>query len=70
MSLLTCYDYNNRIISQIFNFYKNITAYIIGLSKNHFIKQLKNKIKFRYLKNLNKTILALKKDIKHENNQK
>ncbi len=51
-------------------YYKNISAYIIGLSKNYFVKQFKNKIQFKYLKNLKKTILIIKKEIKNQKNSK
>ena len=51
-------------------YYKNISAYIIGLSKNYFVKQFKNKIRFKYLKNLKKTILIIKKEIKNQKNSK
>ena len=47
-------------------YYKNITAYIIGSNKNYFTKQFKNKIKFKYFKNLKKVIIRLKKDIKND----
>ncbi len=49
-------------------YYKNIFAYIIGLNKNYFQNQFKNKIKFKYLKSLKNAILKIKKDIK--NNEK
>ena len=51
-------------------YYKNINAYIIGLNKDYFIKQFKNKIKFRYMKNLKNAILAIKDDIKEDNYKK
>ena len=51
-------------------YYKNIYAYIIGLNKNFFIKQFKNKINFKYTKNLKKTILIIKKIIKNDENPK
>ena len=47
-------------------YYKNISAYIIGKKKNFFIKQFKNKIKFKYLQNLKKTIFTLEKDLKND----
>ena len=50
--------------------FENITAYIIGLNKNYFVKQFKNKIKFKYTKTLRNAILAIKKDIKKDKNQK
>ena len=50
--------------------FENITAYIIGLNKNCFVKQFKNKIKFKYTKTLRNAILAIKKDIKKDKNQK
>ena len=51
-------------------YYKNINAYIIGLNKDYFIKQFKNKIKFKYMKNLKNAILAIKDDIKEDNCKK
>ncbi len=45
-------------------YYKNIFAYIIGLNKNYFLNQFKNKIKFKYFKSLKNVILKIKKDIK------
>ncbi len=51
-------------------YYKNIYAYIIGLNKNFFIKQFKNKINFKYTKNLKKTISIIKKIIKNDENPK
>mgnify|MGYP001422833168 FL=1 len=47
-------------------YYKNIFAYIIGTSKKFFIKQLKNKIKFKYIKNLKKAILIINKKIEND----
>ena len=51
-------------------YYKNVSAYIIGLNKNFFSSQFKNKISFKYLKNLKKTILAIKNEIKNDTNPK
>ena len=51
-------------------YYKNIRAYLIGLDKRKFLYQLKNKIKFIYLKNLKKAIKKIKKDIKTDNKLK
>ena len=51
-------------------YYKNVKAYIIGLNKKSFIDQFKNKIKFKYLKNLKKAILNIKNDIKKDPNNK
>tara|TARA_Y100000590_G_scaffold233503_1_gene263027 strand:- start:13266 stop:14555 length:1290 start_codon:yes stop_codon:yes gene_type:complete len=51
-------------------YFKNISAYIIGLNKNFFIKQFKNKIKFKYLKNLKNSILTIKKEIKNNKSSK
>ena len=50
--------------------FENITAYIIGLNKNYFVKQFKNKIKFKYSKHLKKAILTLKNDLKKDQNSK
>ena len=47
-------------------YYKNISAFIIGLKSNYFRQQFKNKIKFKYLKTLEKTILTIKKEIKQD----
>ncbi len=51
-------------------YYKNITAYIIGLNKNFFEKQFKKKIKFKYFEDIKKVILTLKKEIKKDINPK
>ena len=51
-------------------YYKNICAYIIGKNKNYFVNQFKNKINFKYLKNLKKAIIAIKNDIKKDKNKK
>ena len=47
-------------------YYKNISAYIIGLSKNFFMSEFKNKIKFKYLKYLKKTVLKIREEIKSD----
>ncbi len=47
-------------------YYKNIRAYIIGLDKNNFVKQFRNKIKFKYLKSLKNAIITIKKDISND----
>ena len=51
-------------------YYKNIRAYLIGLDKRKFLYQLKNKIKFIYLKNLKRALMKIKKDIKTDNKLK
>ncbi len=51
-------------------YFKNIKAYIIGLNKDHFVNQFKNKLKFEYLRNLNKAVLRIKNDIKKDNSRK
>ena len=51
-------------------YYKNIRAYLIGLDKRKFLHQLKNKIKFIYLKNLKRALMKIKKDIKKDNKLK
>ncbi len=51
-------------------YYKNIKAYIIGLSKCYFINQFKNKIDYKYLKHLKKALLAIKKDLKKDEKKK
>ena len=53
-----------------YEYCKNITAYIFGLNKNFFVNQFENKIKFKYIKNLEKVILTIKKDIKDDNKKK
>ena len=51
-------------------YYKNIKAYIIGLNKNNFVNQFKNKIRFKYFANLKDAILNLKNDIKYDQKDK
>ena len=51
-------------------YHKNIKAYIIGLNKKIFINQFKDKIKFKYVKNLKKAISNIKNDIKKDPNEK
>ena len=52
-------------------YYKNIKSlYYWPQQKSHFINQFKNKIHFKYLKNLKKAILAIKKDIKKDKKKK
>ena len=51
-------------------YYKNIFAYIIGFNKFYFINQFKNKIKFRYSKNLKNAILSIKNDLKKDRKKK
>ena len=51
-------------------YYKNISAYIIGLSKNFFMSEFKNKIKFKYLKYLKKTVLKIREEIKNDTKPK
>ena len=51
-------------------YYKNIKAYIIGLNKNYFVNQFKNKIRFKYIKKLKNAILQLKKILKEINIKK
>ena len=51
-------------------YYKNIFAYIIGLNKNFFAKQFRKKIKFKYLKNIEKTLLTIKNDMRNDKNLK
>ena len=51
-------------------YYKNIFAYITGLNKNYFIRQFKNKIRCKYIKNLKNLILNIKEDIKYDSNSK
>ena len=49
---------------------KNIKAYIIGLNRKYFENEFKNKINFKYLKNLKKAVLTIKNDIKNDNKNK
>ncbi len=51
-------------------YYKNIKAYIIGLDKQQFINQFKNKIDFKYLKHLKNAVLTIKKDINKDEKKK
>ena len=50
--------------------YNNITAFIIGLNKRYFVNQFKNKIKFKYFKNIKNAMFAIKRDIKKDLNKK
>ena len=51
-------------------YYKNITAYIIGLNKKFFVDQLKNKIKFKYFKSLKNAISTIKREINKDLHKK
>mgnify|MGYP001167952587 CR=1 FL=1 len=51
-------------------YFKNINAYIIGLNKIFFANQFKNKINFKYIKNLKDAIATIKNDIKIDKNKK
>ena len=51
-------------------YYKNINAYIIGINKNYFVNQFKNKIKFKYFGNLKIAISVIKKVMKKDINKK
>ena len=51
-------------------YYKNINIYIIGTNKKFFENQFKNKIKFKYFKNLKKAIYAIKRISKKDPNKK
>ncbi len=44
-------------------YFKNIKAYIIGLNKNYFINQFRNKIKSKYFGDTKKAISAIKNDM-------
>ena len=50
-------------------YYKNISAYIIGLNKNYFLNQFKNKIKFQYFKTIKNALFNIKKQIKNSKTQ-
>ena len=79
-ALLSTYENIYWIVGGIFKkgdkfvlkrkYYKNVKAYIIGLNKKSFIEQFKDKIKFKYSKNLKKAILIIKNDIKKDPNNK
>ena len=79
-ALLSTYENIYWIVGGIFKkgdkfvlkrkYYKNVKAYIIGLNKKSFIDQFKDKIKFKYSKNLKKAILIIKNDIKKDPNNK
>ncbi len=51
-------------------YFKNISAYIIGLDRKYFENQFNNKINYKYSKHLKKTISIIKKDIKNDKNKK
>ena len=51
-------------------YYKNIKTYIIGLKKNFFVNQFKNKIRYKYIKKLSIAIATIKQDIKRINIKK
>ena len=50
-------------------FYKNIKAYIIGKNKKYFQNQLKNKIKNKYVANLEKAFSEIKNEINKNKNK-
>ena len=78
--LLSSYDNIYWIVGGMFKkgdkfilekrYYKNIKAYIIGSNKKYFVNQFKNKIKFKYLKFLNKAILTIVEELKKDKNKK
>ena len=51
-------------------YHKNIKAYIIGSNNFYFINEFKNKINFKYSKNLKNAILTIKNDIKKDKKKK
>ena len=51
-------------------YFPNIKSYIYGKDKLIFSKILKSKIKSKYFLNLKKALLALKSDIRKDNNKK
>ena len=51
-------------------YYKNIRAYIFGLNKKFFADKFKNKIKFKYFKNLKKVVVEIHKEIKEDLKEK
>ncbi len=48
---------------------KNFKAYIFGKNKNHFVKELKNKMKIKDFKNLNEVIKKIILDLRKEKNK-
>tara|TARA_Y100000816_G_scaffold135522_1_gene95793 strand:- start:51 stop:1346 length:1296 start_codon:yes stop_codon:yes gene_type:complete len=78
--LLSSYDNIYWIVGGMFKkgdkfilekrYYKNIKAYIIGSNKKYFVNQFKNKIKFKYLKFLNKAILTIVEELKKDKKKK
>ena len=42
---------------------KNINAYIFGKKKNFFVKQFRNKLPYRYFKNLNGAVKQVLRDV-------
>ena len=51
-------------------YHKNIKAYIIGSNNFYFSNEFKNKINFKYSKNLKNAILTIKDDIKKDKKEK
>ena len=51
-------------------YYKNITAYVIGLNKRYFENQFKNKIKFKYFRSLKNAIYEINKILNNDSNKK
>ena len=51
-------------------YHKNIKAYIIGSNNFYFSDEFKNKINFKYSKNLKNAILTIKNDIKKDKKEK
>ena len=51
-------------------YHKNIKAYIIGSKKKYFVNQFKNKIKFKYLKYLQKAIKTILEESKKDKKRK
>ena len=45
---------------------KNIKAYVFGKNKNFFIKQFKNKLSYRYFKNLKTAVNQVLKEINND----
>ena len=48
---------------------KNFKAYIFGKNRNHFVKELKNKMKIKDFKNLNEVIKKIILDLRKEKNK-
>ncbi len=48
------------------NYSKSIKAYIYGKNKNYFIKQFRNRLKYKVFTNIKETLKEITRDIKHD----